>query len=149
MYNKKVIIIRGLPGAGKSTMALKSFVSRGYVHCEADHYFHRDGKYVFEPGKTAEAHEYCINKAIRAIEDGKKVVISNTFTRKWEIQEVLQKLSVDPVKDVSVLNVVGGTGSVNGVPEHVMERMSNRWQPWHREVKVTLDPVSKTKVIRA
>ena len=58
MENKKVkelIIIRGLPGAGKSTLAK----SLGGINIEADQYFMVDGEYKFDSSKIKLAHNYC------------------------------------------------------------------------------------------
>lgn len=145
MSNKKVVIIRGLPGVGKTTMAL-SFADRGYVHCEADHYFHQDGVYTFNAAELTEAHEYCRNKAIAALERGQRVVVANTFTRKWELRELISQLPVS-YDDVEVLVCHGGTGSVNGVPEHKVEIMRHRWEPDHRDRHVQLDPRNMKRVI--
>ena len=136
---KKVVIIRGLPGSGKSTMAMKHFVDlKGYKHCEADHYFYNNGVYEFKPAELAKAHEYCLNKAASFIENGHKVVIANTFSKKWEIKEVLDRLPVDP-REVEILHCHGGKGSIHDVPEYAIENMRQRWFKHPRERHVTLD----------
>ena len=46
---RKVIIMRGPSGSGKSTYIQKHFPD-AYV-CSADHFFIKNGEYVFEPAK--------------------------------------------------------------------------------------------------
>jgi len=44
-----LVIIRGLPGSGKSTFA-KKFVEKGFKHYEADMWMvDKDGNYSFDP----------------------------------------------------------------------------------------------------
>jgi adenylate kinase family enzyme len=54
---KELFLLRGLPGAGKSTLA----ESIGGMHMEADKYFMYEGKYEFDPSKTRDAHAWCQN----------------------------------------------------------------------------------------
>lgn len=145
MSKKKVVIIRGLPGCGKTTMAL-SFADRGYKHCEADHYFFNDGVYEYDASKINEAHEYCRNKAISELERGGKVVIANTFTRKWEIKELLESLPVD-FRDIEILVCHGGTGNDKNIPAFKLEQMKHRWESHPKERHVQLDPNNMKRVI--
>lgn len=146
---KKVIIIRGLPGCGKTTMAMQYYVNqKGYKHCEADHYFHNNGVYSFNAAKLNEAHEYCINKALAEIERGGKVVISDTLARKWEIKEIMTSLPVN-FNDVEILHCHGGTGSNKDVPDYYVNKVKDRWQVQPGEKHVTLDfSNAKPRVIR-
>jgi predicted kinase len=61
---KKVIILRGPSGSGKSTYIQKHFPS-AHV-CSADHFFMKNGEYVFDSTKTGEAHSMCMSKFISA-----------------------------------------------------------------------------------
>jgi len=50
----ELLIVRGLPGSGKTVMAKKM---TGYVHLEADMYFEVNGKYEYDRAKVGKAHE--------------------------------------------------------------------------------------------
>lgn len=79
---KKLIILRGLPGSGK-THALGD--TDQSVVCSADHYFEKNGEYEFDPTKLGEAHMECQLKALNLMAEGQPlVVIDNTNTRHWE-----------------------------------------------------------------
>ena len=52
---QELIIIRGIPGSGKTTMA-KSY--QGYSHYEADMFFMKDGVYNFDRAKIKNAHNW-------------------------------------------------------------------------------------------
>ena len=59
-----LIIIRGLPGSGKTTLA-KSF--EGYQHFESDKCFMVGDKYEFDPTELSTAHAFCQYDAFCAI----------------------------------------------------------------------------------
>jgi predicted kinase len=123
----QLILIRGLPGSGKSTMATKMVVEQGYVHFEADQYFVEDGVYTFDYTRIKEAHMWCQVATRAALTEGKLVVVSNTFTQRWELQPYL-----DMVHDLGVVvTIVIATGdyrNIHGVPEEVIQRMKDRWE---------------------
>lgn len=53
---KHLILVRGLPGSGKSTFA--HAIWNNYAICEADQYFinKETGEYVFDGSKIKDAH---------------------------------------------------------------------------------------------
>ena len=121
----RLVLIRGLPGSGKSTLA-KQYAARGYVHCEADMYFvYDDGVYRFNPAELRSAHEWCQRETQRALEGGGSVVVSNTFSQRWELAPYLAM--VDP-PDVLIIECHGTWPSVHNVPAAAIERMCARWE---------------------
>lgn len=131
-YMNELIIIRGICGAGKSTLA-KKFIHQGYLNYEADMYFvHPDGEYKFDATKLYQAHMWCQRKTRESLENGISVVVSNTFTTKKEMKEYLvmaEELKV-PLR---VIKVIGNFQNVHGVPEEALQRMRDRWQDYEGE----------------
>jgi len=82
---KQLILLRGLPGSGKSTVA-KLFDKA--LHFEADMYFlDADGNYQFDASKIKNAHNWCRHSVMDAMKEGHPiVVVSNTFTQEWEME---------------------------------------------------------------
>lgn len=117
----RIVLIRGLPGSGKSTMARELYPS--YILCEADQYFETDHGYCFDPAHIKDAHNFCYTKALQALEEGKDVVVANTFTRVWEMQKYL-----DLPYPVEVVVATGSYQNVHGVPEEVVQRMRDRFE---------------------
>lgn len=120
----KLVIIRGLPGSGKSTMAAGL---EGFKHYETDMYFMRDGAYHYDKDEVQEAHAWCQMQVYSALDDGNDVVVSNTFTRRWEMQpyeELAQRFGAV----VLVVALTGQYTNVHGVPDEVIERMRARWE---------------------
>lgn len=123
-----LVLIRGLPGSGKSTMA-KKFAASGYEHFEADQYFeNEDGGYVFDRRGLHRAHHQCLTKASRYLAHGKSCVVSNTFSTFEEIEPYLQAAE-SAGACVYISECTGDFGSIHDVPRTVIENMKNRWEP--------------------
>lgn len=121
-YWPDLVLVRGLPGSGKSTMA-KKFEEEGYVHLEADQYFYEYGDGKFVHSMLPRAHEWCLKETKKLLRRGLKVVVSNTFSRKWEIQPYLNLTDSH-----LVLTARGEFQSVHGVPPEAIDRMKRRWE---------------------
>jgi len=90
---KKVIILRGLPGSGKTSAAKKmasQCVAGGgtVVTCSADDFFlDALGDYKFDPTLLGRAHAECMHKFLKSLDAGiDLVIVDNTNTEIWEYQ---------------------------------------------------------------
>lgn len=141
MSTQELILIRGLPGSGKSTLAYTiwnmhddAYPDRGGVRIETDDFFvrfdTRKGKevYEFDRDKLPEAHKQCQTRVRKALEnDSALVIVSNTFTRLWEMQPYIDMAREFNAK-LTVLTCEGNYGNVHGVPDEVIEKMRSRWE---------------------
>lgn len=77
---KQVIILRGLPGSGKSTFAkLLTKTSQSAIIHSTDDYFFQNGTYKFDGTKIVEYHQNNYNAYCRSIENGiQLIVVDNT-----------------------------------------------------------------------
>jgi predicted kinase len=132
---KKLYIVRGLPGSGKSTFAL-DLVGSDFLVCEADKYFMVDGEYKFDGSKLKEAHESCRNLVETYMKDSlvndqfyREIAVSNTFTQAWEMQPYLDlaKQYGYMVFTIIVENRHGGVNQ-HGVPDEALTRMKDRFE---------------------
>ncbi len=142
MTDKVLIIIRGLPGSGKSklaeTLAFGNDEGGSFTTiCEADEYFVGvDGTYKFEPDKVHLAHQWCFQKARLAVDHGDEcVIVSNTATRQWEYKKYIAIAREHGYK-VQVIDVHGEFENVHGVPEEHLTKMEERWEPFNRELLI-------------
>lgn len=125
---KQLMLIRGLPGSGKSTVA-KLFDKA--LHFEADMYFlDADGNYQFDASKIKNAHNWCRDSVMDAMKEGHPiVVVSNTFTQEWEM-EVYYLLAEElgyRVISMIVENRHAGK-NIHGCPDDKIEQMRNRFE---------------------
>lgn len=94
MMTKYLLILRGVPGSGKTIYAnrfAKKFASlfgRKTIRCSADNYFiDRLGIYTFDKNKLWKVHEQCQWNAARAMRQGiDLVIIDNTNTTVSELK---------------------------------------------------------------
>jgi predicted kinase len=129
---KNLILLRGLPGSGKSTAAkLLGANGAGYAHHEADMYFMQDGVYNFDASKLRNAHEWCRNQTEKSMMDDKisVVIVSNTFTQEWEMEAYTNLANQYGYRVTSFIveNRHGGV-NVHGVPEDKLQMMKDRFE---------------------
>ena len=123
---KQLILLRGLPGSGKSTFANLL----GGIHVEADQYFMRDGEYRFDASKLKQAHNWCKLRVEHSMEDGvDKITVSNTFTQEWEMDAYFE-LAEKYGYQTSCLIVENRHDSKNihGCPDDKIKQMRNRFE---------------------
>jgi predicted kinase len=117
-------IVRGISGSGKSTYA-KSLGGL-YTHLEADQFFMINGKYKFDPKLLQYAHQWCLMSTINGLLSG-NVVVSNTFTKVWEMEKYFEISSILDIK-ILVKTMKGEYNNTHGVPASVIQSMKDRWQ---------------------
>ena len=122
----KLVIVRGLPGSGKSTFAQTMFPT--YVHAEADQYFVQNGEYVWNSSRVHNAHSYCYNKVKEALYNGKDVVVSNTFVTRNEITDYLEFEYFVLDLEVYVFELHTSFTSIHNVPDETIAKMKDKWQ---------------------
>ena len=133
-----LIIIRGLPGSGKTTLAkhiagfanslTKNLEVRDFVAIfEADQFFETADGYKFDGTKLREAHDDCQRRAFDWMKAGKIAIVSNTFTQRWEYQPYLDMAKMLNMP-VQVIEVHGNFQNIHGVPPDKIESMRKRWE---------------------
>jgi len=130
-----LFLVRGLPGSGKSTFA--SHIWNEYAICEADKFFYdKEGNYNFDGSKIKEAHAWCKNEVEVRMKDHQinqqfypEIVVSNTFTQEWEMEDYYKLAEKYGYKVISLIieNRHGGK-NVHGVPDDKLEIMRNRFE---------------------
>ena len=131
MNGKVLYLLRGLPGAGKSTLAK----SIGAIYFEADMFFMEGNEYKFNPLKLKDAHAWCQNQVRISMKNANggmtptRIAVANTFTQEWEM-ESYYKMAEEfgfTVFSIIVENRHGGVNTHN-VPDDKLELMKNRFE---------------------
>lgn len=143
-----LVLVRGVPGSGKTTLARKYIAksSEDFLHLEADMFFEKEGEYKFDPSLLKEAHSWCQSEAKKRLESGGSLIVSNTFTRVWEMEAYLDLARELGVKYV-VLRAVGEYPNIHNVPVEVVEQMKERFEDLKEEVIVQSMPTNTGKEI--
>lgn len=95
--NRKLIIMRGMPGSGKSFLAKKLAGEAGKVF-SADDYFSRNGEYNWVGSELPNAHIDCQNRALEAMYLAiPVVVIDNTNITLWELKQLRHLIEIAQV----------------------------------------------------
>jgi predicted kinase len=86
-----LVIMRGVSGSGKSTVARSIAKERGGVVLSTDDYFERDGRYEFDPKMLPRYHAMNQARAEAAMARGvSPVIIDNTNTQAWEMKPYVE-----------------------------------------------------------
>ena len=130
----ELILLRGLPGSGKSTLAKIILQLRSTDEPEilsADDFFEdKEGDYNFDPTKLKEAHNYCQFRCSERMRQQKaKIVVANTFTQEWEMDEYFKMAERYNYRvHTVVVENRHSNENIHGVPEDKLQQMKNRFQ---------------------
>lgn len=133
MYAGELIILRGLPGAGKSTLA--GILSEGgkYPVFSVDDFFtnYETGEYTFNFSENHLAYKACLEQTEMAMKETiSKIFIHNTLTLQWELELFtnLAKKYNYRTHIVTVENHHDGKNSHAISPEQI-QKMAGKFKP--------------------
>jgi predicted kinase len=124
MTKQKLILIRGIPGSGKTTLAKQMDAEL----VEADMFFiDKNGEYKFAPERLRDAHLWCQLETKRLLYAGKSVVVANTFIKRWEMKFYV-KLAAKVGVPVEIIEAKGNYASIHDVPEDKIRSMKEQFE---------------------
>lgn len=123
---KELFLIRGVPGAGKTTLTKSLNVD---VRFSADMYHvNGNGVYDWKPQNVKLSHEWCQSQVITAMQEGRSIAVDNTFTTFRELGPYFELAKRFEYR-VTTLIVENrhGNKSIHNVPEETIEKMKARF----------------------
>ena len=143
-----LVIVRGAPGSGKSTFA--KFLVNEYAKLgktasvfEADQYFtDAEGRYNFDPKLLSEAHRDCQRRTTTCLEKGSIAIVSNTFTRQWEVEPYMVMAKSLGVK-CFIFRCEASFQNVHGVPDSAVQRMRDRMESVRGETVLSQEEIQE------
>lgn len=130
-----LLLIRGIPGSGKTTFA--ELISSGIPsrHLEADQFFMLSGQYRFNPARLHSAHQWCQSEVEWEMQRNRElIIVSNTFTQNKEMKPYVDlaktyhyRYTVVTVESGHDLSGLAGR-NVHDVPLEKLQIMTDRWE---------------------
>lgn len=127
----RILIMRGLPGAGKSTWARRNHPD-ARIYSADSFFLDEDGEYRFDGERISEAHAWCLRgfaEILPSLEGGSPevVIVDNTAIRAWEISPYYN-LARAYGHEVRIVHVSCDTPTahernIHGVPLERIEKM--------------------------
>lgn len=134
---KALILVRGLPGSGKTTFAhalnSQKYEGRAAVVAADDYMLDHEGNYRFNAEMLSQVHGLCQAAAASALSDGMDVIVHNTFTTAKEFKPYLkmvkssQKLQVYDLFDAGLTDEQLAARNLHNVPVSAVAKMRNRY----------------------
>jgi predicted kinase len=80
-----LILIRGIPGSGKTFLARKILARSNCKHLEVNMYLERDGEWKYDKQSLKEGHIWCSEQAAEYLDTGHNVIVSNCFISEYSM----------------------------------------------------------------
>ena len=150
-----LVILRGLPGSGKSTAA-RAIADGLDCICSADDYFETKQGYHYDKTKLTAAHTQCFLKCIKLMEsETPLVIVDNINQHRWIYSAYKQLASIVGYR-VKILELpcpnqmaLGNyaSRSVHKVPIESCAKMLKEWERDSMAVEITQDQVNDREML--
>ncbi|MBD2060730.1 ATP-binding protein [Funiculus sociatus GB2-A5] len=130
---KTLYLIRGISGSGKSTLA--SALTEYAIASDDMPGLYQNGTYQVE--LQAQSHQWCFQTIEGWMQQGKdRLAVANTFVKQKYFQSYIDVAAkygyaIQIIHCEGVLLPSGNqTSSIHNLPEEVLQRQRDNWEPW-------------------
>ncbi|TGK42674.1 ATP-binding protein [Leptospira gomenensis] len=131
--DQNLILLRGLPGAGKSTLATVLSEKGTYPVFSVDDYFTdpQTKEYRFDHKENHKAYRSCEENVRNALRSGiSKVFVDNTFTLLWELEPYFRMASdVDCTLFVVTVENYHNGQNIHSIEIEQIRKMASKNRP--------------------
>lgn len=132
MSDRHLILLRGLPGSGKSSLAAVLSEGGTYPVFSVDDYFTDpvSGSYAFDYRNNHKAYSQCEQKTREAMQAGcTKIILHNTFTIAWEL-DIYFRLAAEYGYRVHVCTVENyhESQNIHGIADEQIRKMAEKYR---------------------
>lgn len=123
-----LIIVRGLPGSGKSTIARRLLAEdyERFVHLENDMFLTKaTGEYIWSPSAYKAASAKCFEITKLRLATGFHVIVSNCFLTNKAIKKYADLVNID---NLYIIDVKSRFESIHNMSDKVMKRMQSSFE---------------------
>ena len=127
MTKPRIQIIRGLPGAGKSTLAMSRYPN--LMRIETDMFFYRNGEYKFTLENNKKAVKWFKEQILICSKQGMDFVLTGVFSAHTERLGNAVSIALDNGYEVYIKTLTKNYGSIHGVPQNHLDAMKSSFVP--------------------
>lgn len=132
MQQNALILLRGLPGSGKTTLAKLLSENNTYPVFSVDDYFTNEvtGEYIFNFQNNHLAYKQCEALTKDAMQQAiPKILVHNTFTLDWELEPYFKMSSQFNYKlFVVTVENYHGHQNVHEVSDEQLQKMAEKYK---------------------
>lgn len=125
----KLVLVRGLPGSGKSTFSKIIAQHFGYTHVENDMFRKHGDSYVLKPSEYNDVRKAALDVVASSLERGFNVIVSNVFATNRSMEEY-----IDLTDSVVVMTLTSNYQNGNAIDKDDIKQMRQSWRPCHGEI---------------
>ena len=125
-----LLLLRGLPGSGKSSLAaLLSEKGTWPVYSVDDYFTGAEGQYEFRFEENHLAYKQCLRLTEQSMAEGiRKIIVDNTLTLEWELEPYLSLAAqYGYYVFIATVEKYHDKGNIHGISSEQIQKMALKY----------------------